>query len=93
MIVTSKKVFRVPDTVICMIEIRNNADDELVDPDSVTITINKDVQDEPMIKQSKGVYRYYFQTEGKSPGKYIVIYKITDGEIITVHDDVFYLES
>ena len=76
------------ETAVFNIEIRNQFSRDLVDPDSVQITIVNDevvVDGENMDKSSTGVYTYNFTAE--ITGIFTATYKVTDGGIVTIAKD------
>lgn len=90
-------MFDIGETVICSVEVKNDAG-TLVDPaTSMKITItdkNKAVvvNAVTMTKDSTGKYHYDCQTTGYIDGKYEVSYKATDGTRITIERQTFELE-
>jgi hypothetical protein len=81
--------FYIGETATFNIEIRNSITRDLVDPDSVKITIeNNDVlvDNEDMEKVSVGIYTYDYVPD--LVGDFTATYKITDGGKITIAKDL-----
>ncbi len=92
--------FNLGETVICSVEVKNDAG-TLVDP--ATSMMIKVTQINPqyavkvtataMTKDSAGKYHYDLQTSAYSAGNYEVEYTATDGTRIIVQKDSFRLEG
>ena len=89
--------FDIGETVICSVEVKNDAG-TLVDPaTSMTITITDKLgavkaNAVAMTKDAVGKYHYDAQTAGWIAGKCDVVYTATDGTRITIQRESFTLE-
>ena len=89
--------FDVGETIICLVEIKDNAG-AYKDPQiSMKITITDKnrvvkVNNADMTKDAVGKYHYDFQTADCIDGKYEVAYTATDGTRITIQKEFFTLQ-
>jgi hypothetical protein len=80
--------FYLGETVPFAIEIRNAQTSDLLDPDSITITVANNgvlVNNDAMIKDSVGVYHYNWMAN--AIGNYQVVYKAIDNGKTTIAKD------
>lgn len=95
--------FDIGETVICVLEVKNEAGrcQNLATPPTITIldaTSNVQVDNAAMQLDNidvqlatPGKYHYDYQTEGQSGGIYEVKYVVTDGSRITIKKESFIL--
>ena len=91
--------FDIGETVICSVEVKNDAG-TLVDPstsmqiaiDWISPNFSNIITATNMTKDSTGKYHYDFATAGKQGGTYRVAYIATDGTRITIERETFKLE-
>lgn len=91
--------FQIGETIICSIEVKNDAG-TLVDPatsmniviDQITPSYASKVASTAMTKDAVGKYHYDCQTSAYTAGTYKAIYTATDGTRITIEEDTFDLE-
>ena len=89
--------FDVGETVICSVEVKDDAGAYKDPATSMKITITDKnyvvkVNNADMTKDATGKYHYDFQTAGYIDGKYEVSYKATDGTRITIEKEFFTLQ-
>ena len=88
--------FDIGETVICSVEVKDDAGAYKDPATSMKITITDKnyvvkVNNADMTKDAVGKYHYDCQTTGYIDGKYEVEYKATDGTRITILKDYFNL--
>ena len=88
--------FDIGETVICSVEVKDDAGAYKDPATSMTITITDKnyvvkVNAIDMTKDAVGKYHYDCQTAGYIDGKYLVEYKATDGIRITIEKESFIL--
>ena len=88
--------FDIGETVICSVEVKDDAGAYKDPATSMKITITDKnyvvkVNNADMTKDAVGKYHYDCQTAGYIDGKYEVAYKATDGTRITILKDYFNL--
>jgi len=84
------------ETVICSVEVKDDAGAYKDPATSMTITITDKnyvvkVNNADMTKDAVGKYHYDCQTSGYIDGKYEVEYKATDGSRISIQKETFIL--
>ena len=89
--------FDIGETLICSIEIKDDAGAYKDPATSMKITVTdktntKKVNDVAMTKDSTGIYHYDCQTTGYIDGEYEVKYVATDGTRITIEKQSFILK-